>query len=210
MSLFWGEKKSLEGLRHAITAAVLILHCQLIFIHFWVALWKLVGEVKSYRGTLACFTSANKSHRYITVILSFWSGRSQNNLSGPLGTFCSFLPDETVFGPCKEQAIPHCAIYPSKEKDFSRNSRQDFSVGAFLPLYLSGNPTKRTGMEPGHFTAIWALTWSPSQGKDFCPAKASKQAASSEQTKWGGAVTLRAPQNCWLGAVYKLWTGQDC
>lgn len=45
---FEGEKtKSLEGLRHAITAAVLILHSQLIFIHLRVAFWKFLGEVKS-------------------------------------------------------------------------------------------------------------------------------------------------------------------
>lgn len=44
---FGGEKKSLEGPRHAIIAAVLIVHSQLIFIHLRVVLWKCVGEVQS-------------------------------------------------------------------------------------------------------------------------------------------------------------------
>lgn len=70
------------------------------------------------------------------------------------------------------------------------------SVGAFLPLYLSGDPIKGTGMAQAQFTAFRALTWSPAQGKDFCPVC---------QLRANRVGKIRHPQSLPVLPVSPLW-----
>lgn len=100
----------------------------------------------------------------------FGKGEAKKHLSGPLGPFCSFFPGETVWAPCRNRESPTVPSVHTRRRFFTGPS-----VGAFLPLYLSGDLIKGTEMGPGQFTAFWGLTWSPFQGKDLYPAKASNQ-----------------------------------
>lgn len=193
MSLFWGGKKKFGRTQTCHNSSCA--NCTLS-VNFYPSQSGFM-EMCGWSSKLVSDTGLVYQCQQGPQVQSSWvfgKGEAKKHLSGPLGPFCSFFPGETVWAPCRNRESPTVPSVHPRRRFFTGPS-----VGAFLPLYLSGDLIKGTEMGPGQFTAFWGLTWSPFQGKDLYPTKASNQLRANRLGK------MRHPQTFPVLPVCPPW-----
>lgn len=98
--------------------------------------------------------------------------------------------------------------WTSKEKDFSRNSRKDFSVGAFLPLYLPGDPIQGTEMGSVHCCLSSDLESFTKEG--FLPSKGQQAGCQLRANQVGMTRQLQTLPVLPVSPPWRNWFANTC